>query len=155
LFHVEYNGQRASVEVSRAGDVVEARGPCNEDNDAARYGAAILSRWGILLAIKRIVGAHPKDLPLPALPAAVLGPTRTPLLRWIDLARALYALPYTNATLRRFLRRTWPLYQAGHGGFARTKTAVMWLDDDGKVLVSVGRTRARRLAATPRTDEAE
>lgn len=139
LFHVEHKGQRASVEVSRAGDVIEARGPCNEDNGAARFGIAMLHKWGLALAISRIVGAYRADAPLPVLPAAALGPGQTPLLRWVDLAKSLDALPYTNATLRRFLRRAWPLCQAGRGGFVRTTKAVMWLDEDGRPLVSVGR----------------
>ena len=35
LFHVEYQGENASVEVSYTGKVVQARGPCNSSNKAA------------------------------------------------------------------------------------------------------------------------
>ena len=49
LFHIEYDGQRASVQVSRQGEVIQSKGPHNADNTAAEYGKQVLSRWGSAL----------------------------------------------------------------------------------------------------------
>ena len=49
LFHVEYDGQRASVQVSRQGEVIQSKGPHNADNTAAEFGKQVLSRWGSAL----------------------------------------------------------------------------------------------------------
>ena len=44
LFHVEYEGDAATVMVDH-GRVVEARGPRNHSNEAARWGAGRLASW--------------------------------------------------------------------------------------------------------------
>ena len=49
LFHIEYDGQRASVQVSRQGEVIQSKGPRNADNTAAEYGKQVLLRWGSAL----------------------------------------------------------------------------------------------------------
>lgn len=46
LFHVEKNGEKATIEVSREGNVVQAYGPCNTVNKASKWGAVELSKWG-------------------------------------------------------------------------------------------------------------
>jgi hypothetical protein len=46
LFHVEHQGERASVEVDWYGHVVQACGPRNEDNAATEWGRAVLGKWG-------------------------------------------------------------------------------------------------------------
>ncbi len=46
LFHVEYQGENASVEVSSSGKVIQARGPRNCYNKATRWAAQILGQWG-------------------------------------------------------------------------------------------------------------
>lgn len=46
LFRVTHAGERASVEVSPAGDVVQACGPRNASNAAVRWGMAKLRAWG-------------------------------------------------------------------------------------------------------------
>jgi hypothetical protein len=45
LFHVEYKGERASVEVSKAGYVTQSRGPQNKTNVASKYGQRVLTKW--------------------------------------------------------------------------------------------------------------
>jgi hypothetical protein len=46
LFHVDYEGETASVEVSHTGAVVQARGPRNGSNKATQWGARLLQEWG-------------------------------------------------------------------------------------------------------------
>ena len=46
LFHVEHQGESASVQVDRWGQVVQAYGPRNTLNAAADYGRRLLTRWG-------------------------------------------------------------------------------------------------------------
>lgn len=57
LFHVDYKGERASVEVSPDGKVRQAYGEQNTVNEAARYGRRVLTRWG-----QGLKNSHP---PLP------------------------------------------------------------------------------------------
>jgi len=49
LFHIEYGGTRASVQVSREGEVIQSKGTRNAENAAADYGRRILLRWGSTL----------------------------------------------------------------------------------------------------------
>jgi hypothetical protein len=46
LFHVECNGQNASVELDPSGRVRQSCGPRNESNQTTAYAARILGRWG-------------------------------------------------------------------------------------------------------------
>ena len=46
LFHVEYMGEMASVEISRNGKVRQSLGPGNCRNRASEWGNEILSKWG-------------------------------------------------------------------------------------------------------------
>ena len=46
LFHVSHAGEEATIEVSRAGRVVQATGPGNTMNAASRWGKRVLNRWG-------------------------------------------------------------------------------------------------------------
>jgi len=57
LFHVEYGGQSASVQVDPAGRVVQSYGQHNSRNSASEYGTRALGRWGKALAALR--PAHP------------------------------------------------------------------------------------------------
>lgn len=50
LFHVDYRGEVASVEVAVAGYVSQAYGPQNTINAASRYGARMLKQWAQQLA---------------------------------------------------------------------------------------------------------
>jgi hypothetical protein len=50
IFHVEHNGQVASVEVDRWGCVRQAAGPRNTVNSAAKWGQKQLTRWGQTLS---------------------------------------------------------------------------------------------------------
>jgi hypothetical protein len=45
LFHVNYGGEEATVEVGCEGAVRQAQGPRNQRNRAARWGKRVLSRW--------------------------------------------------------------------------------------------------------------
>jgi len=46
LFHADYQGEQASVEVSPSGEVRQARGPHNCYNKAAQWAAQVLWQWG-------------------------------------------------------------------------------------------------------------
>jgi hypothetical protein len=46
LFGADHEGERASVEVSPSGKVVQARGPRNCYNKAAQWAAQVLGKWG-------------------------------------------------------------------------------------------------------------
>ena len=46
LFHVDYEGEVASVLVDRHGGTVEAHGPGNQRNRAAAWGRRVLRQWG-------------------------------------------------------------------------------------------------------------
>jgi hypothetical protein len=46
LFHVERNGESASIEVDRSGCIVQAYGPRNCKNKAVVWGTRILRQWG-------------------------------------------------------------------------------------------------------------
>lgn len=45
LFHVEMNGEKATVQLNRAGRVVEAAGPGNSDNQAVRWAVELFADW--------------------------------------------------------------------------------------------------------------
>ena len=45
LFHVEYNGEQATIEVKPQGYVNGASGPCNTQNYAVEYGKSVLGKW--------------------------------------------------------------------------------------------------------------
>jgi hypothetical protein len=49
LFHIDHQGERASVEVSPEGRIAEAQGPHNTDNVAVSWGATLLRAWGASL----------------------------------------------------------------------------------------------------------
>ncbi|MBD3227649.1 MAG: hypothetical protein GF329_05630 [Candidatus Lokiarchaeota archaeon] len=49
LFHVDYEGKRATVEVSPRGRVVQVYGPRNSKNIACNYARKHLNKWGKLL----------------------------------------------------------------------------------------------------------
>ena len=46
LFHYEYKGELASIELDQAGLVKQSMGPRNRPNAASRRGARILAAWG-------------------------------------------------------------------------------------------------------------
>ena len=46
LFHVEHEGEMATVSVTGAGRVSQSSGPCNKRNGATEYGVNALSTWG-------------------------------------------------------------------------------------------------------------
>ncbi len=46
LFHVRHGSEHASVEVDPHGNVRQAEGPANSNNQAAEWGAARLREWG-------------------------------------------------------------------------------------------------------------
>lgn len=45
FFHVDYAGERASIQVNDKGFVTQARGPCNCLNKATEWGKKILGEW--------------------------------------------------------------------------------------------------------------
>jgi hypothetical protein len=49
LFHVQYKGEEATVEVGAEGKVRQAQGPRNQRNRAARWGRRVLARWAATL----------------------------------------------------------------------------------------------------------
>ena len=62
LFHVSHAGEEATVEVDRAGRVVQAAGPGNEINAASRWGRRVLNRWGKGFPEGHESTARPPDL---------------------------------------------------------------------------------------------
>ncbi len=58
LFHVEHNRGAATVEVSPQGGVVQAAGPRNHLNTAAKWGKTTLDRWSKEFP-KEFAGARP------------------------------------------------------------------------------------------------
>lgn len=78
IFHVEYAGETATVEVSADGRVLEARGPENVPNGAVAFATSFLSLWALPL---RLAEFGPEEaslwsLPAPSLPAG-FEPVRT------------------------------------------------------------------------------
>jgi hypothetical protein len=53
LFHVDYNGEMASVEVNPKGYVIQSYGPRDKINSASKYGSLILNRWSKALQDKK------------------------------------------------------------------------------------------------------
>jgi hypothetical protein len=47
LFHVDYGGHEATVEVDQGGTVSQSCGPCNRRNAATTWGRHQLGRWGL------------------------------------------------------------------------------------------------------------
>ena len=52
LFHVDYKGEMASVEVNADGYISQSYGPADSINKASEYGRRTLGRWGKQLANK-------------------------------------------------------------------------------------------------------
>jgi hypothetical protein len=46
LFHAEYQGEKASVEVNPSGEIIQARGPRNCYNKAAQWATQVFGQWG-------------------------------------------------------------------------------------------------------------
>lgn len=46
LFHVDYKGEAATVEVAPDGTVVQSKGPRNRDNRAVKWAGRALKKWG-------------------------------------------------------------------------------------------------------------
>ena len=46
LFHVEKDGERATVEVGKSGQVLQSKGPCNEVNQTSLWAINYLQQWG-------------------------------------------------------------------------------------------------------------
>jgi hypothetical protein len=52
LFHIDHDGERASIEVDWMGHVVQARGIRNQENAAAQWGRKVLARWSKGMRLK-------------------------------------------------------------------------------------------------------
>lgn len=97
LFHVDHGGARATIEVDRNGVVVEAQGPCNRDNVAARFARAVFARWGLGFLLSAQLGTRDGrqnvllsgDDPPPLLPGERLVAT---------LGELLQVLPFVTAS---------------------------------------------------------
>jgi hypothetical protein len=55
LFHIDHQGERASIEVSPEGGITQAQGPHNTDNVAVSWGAALLRAWGASLGVQKVI----------------------------------------------------------------------------------------------------
>jgi len=113
LFHVEHQGQRASVEISGTGHFVEAKGPCNRENAASRFGATFLARWGVGVRAAKLLADLLSTTPAMARTiAAPLGPPLRPGERPLRTLDELVAvLPWVDArsvSLWDFLARVLP-----------------------------------------------
>lgn len=58
LFHIDHQNERASVEVSVEGKIVDAQGPHNTDNTAACWGAMQLRSWAAGLVSRKILDSR-------------------------------------------------------------------------------------------------
>ncbi len=72
LFHIEYGGAAATVEVGSDGVVLEARGPLNSANSAVHYGRAVLTTWGMPLCFP-IMGEATRMPWMPGVPSLPQG----------------------------------------------------------------------------------
>lgn len=45
IFHAEHKGERATIEVSPVGQIVQSHGPCNKRNKACEFAESSLSGW--------------------------------------------------------------------------------------------------------------
>jgi hypothetical protein len=63
LFHVEYRGEEATVEVGFEGKVRQAQGPRNQRNQAARWGKRALNRWAADFPAALPGKFDPEDIP--------------------------------------------------------------------------------------------
>jgi hypothetical protein len=52
LFHCEYDGEHATIDMSPDGNINQARGPHNQDNKACGYAKRILTKWASKLRKK-------------------------------------------------------------------------------------------------------
>ena len=89
LFHVDHEGQRATAEVSRAGALLEVRGPNNGTNAAVGYASSELRFWGARLAMHEMGDASTSlwMTPSPPLPEGY-----EPVKTLAELGAALAAL---------------------------------------------------------------
>jgi PcfJ-like protein len=62
LFHVDHEGEEATVEVGCEGRVRQAQGPRNLRNKAARWGKRVLNRWASAFPSSGYAGYH-DDIP--------------------------------------------------------------------------------------------
>jgi hypothetical protein len=58
LFHIEHDGEKASVQVDSRGYVIQAYGPHNCKNKAVEWGTRVLSKWGKGLKPVELVSAY-------------------------------------------------------------------------------------------------
>lgn len=61
LFHVDYKGRKATVEMAPTGSVQQSFGPRNSVNEACNYGARVLQKWGKGFPLRKL--KDPSDLP--------------------------------------------------------------------------------------------
>lgn len=57
LFHVEHGGETASIKIDARGEIGQACGPQNVENDAAVWGRRQLTTWAV--ALRRLTRIHP------------------------------------------------------------------------------------------------
>jgi len=50
FFHVQRNGEHATVQIGRQGQVIQAHGPHNQRNAASSWGQRVLGQWGAQFA---------------------------------------------------------------------------------------------------------
>jgi len=56
LFHVDYEGERASIEIDWLGNVIQTQGPKNSKNAACDWGGRVLGKWGRGLRTRQLAG---------------------------------------------------------------------------------------------------
>jgi hypothetical protein len=64
LFHIDCEGQMASVQVNPCGEIFQAAGPRNCDNHAASWGWRQLDEWGLAFPHRRQFASAPTSGPL-------------------------------------------------------------------------------------------
>lgn len=67
LFHVDYGGEQATVEVTPDGRVLQSKGPGNRPNRACQWGRRVLAAWGRQLR-EHVQSSVPQELPGSSIP---------------------------------------------------------------------------------------
>jgi hypothetical protein len=136
FFHVDHQGERATIEVDARGDIVEAAGPCNADNRACRWGVAQLTSWAAGFWVVDCGGLEQR-LDVAPVPETALPPdfawvaTVADALDWfLGVTAALEAKPRTEVARR--TRGAVRRVAAGGGRLARNGHLLIHVDTDGR-----------------------
>ena len=158
-FHVDFQGESATVEVGRSGALLEAYGPHNRINHASLQGRIWLERWSLGFLLLRLLKM---DRFASGLSANEAG--EAPVLSRADplfpIWQALQRAPQTPEQLTQFLKKACPLYVTYQTHFQFDDEGIRlnnhngkaWIcfDDNGKPCTK----RGQKAKAIPRDTKA-